>query len=342
MRKFGLLALVAMVALVFGSLSAYAANAARSNTVRVFENNRTAVHQTYARTLGEFLEEIGLEIGPNDYISHRHPSVRIENHLALTVIRGFYVDVVIDGELEQVNVPPEATVEILLEILQAEIDVEVLFEGDLDKVLDEDSLIEVFTRRTEFETTNAEIPYQTERVYSYALYVGEEEITQEGTRGELWRKYEIIFIGDEEESRERIDELFTEPIPRIIQIGTREPFVEPEPEPEPEAIVFELGALTDTSSPSFRYVRRVVMEATAYTARPGARTASGRPVEHGLVAVDPNVIPLGTLLYVENYGFALAADTGGVIRGYKIDLFMYTRSEALRFGRRNVVVFILE
>jgi len=65
-------------------------------------------------------------------------------------------------------------------------------------------------------------------------------------------------------------------------------------------------------------------------------------VEHGIVAVDPTVIPLGTRLYVEGYGFALAADTGSAIRGYKIDLFMEYIGDARQFGRRDVTVFILE
>jgi len=95
------------------------------------------------------------------------------------------------------------------------------------------------------------------------------------------------------------------------------------------------------------------MNASAYTAgfsctgkRPGHPayriTRSGREVEHGIVAVDPAFIPLGTKLYVEGYGFAIAADTGGAIRGYKIDLFMEYMGDALRFGRRNITVFILE
>jgi 3D (Asp-Asp-Asp) domain-containing protein len=63
---------------------------------------------------------------------------------------------------------------------------------------------------------------------------------------------------------------------------------------------------------------------------------------YGLVAVDPRVIPLGTHLYVEGYGFALAADTGGAIKGNRIDLCYDSVAFANRFGRKKVRVHVLE
>ena len=87
-----------------------------------------------------------------------------------------------------------------------------------------------------------------------------------------------------------------------------------------------------------------IMEATAYYDDP--ITASGtKPVRDpngwSTVAVDPNIIPLGTKLYIKGYGYAIAEDTGGVIKGYKIDLFMNSRQECNEFGRKNVEVQIL-
>ncbi|MDD6164390.1 MAG: 3D domain-containing protein, partial [Anaerovibrio slackiae] len=60
-----------------------------------------------------------------------------------------------------------------------------------------------------------------------------------------------------------------------------------------------------------------------------------------IVAVDPDVIPLGTKVYIPGYGTAVAADTGGAIRGNKIDLCMESYGEAINFGRRSVEVYIL-
>lgn len=83
------------------------------------------------------------------------------------------------------------------------------------------------------------------------------------------------------------------------------------------------------------------MSATAYT-HTGHRTATGVYPIRGVVAVDPRVIPLGTRLYINGYGFARAADTGGAIKGGRIDLFFNSRSEAIRWGRRKVKVSIIE
>ncbi len=94
-----------------------------------------------------------------------------------------------------------------------------------------------------------------------------------------------------------------------------------------------------------RYSRKIQMEATAYTSQDpgcGLYTARGSLLRKGLVAVDPDFIPLGTRLYIEGYGYALADDTGGAIIGNKIDLAYESRTEALKFGRRMVTVYILE
>lgn len=87
--------------------------------------------------------------------------------------------------------------------------------------------------------------------------------------------------------------------------------------------------------------RIMTMEATAYTWT-GYRTASGTWPAVGTVAVDPKVIPLGTRLYVEGYGEAVAEDTGGLVKGNIIDLYFPTESECWEFGRRQVEVRILE
>jgi uncharacterized protein YabE (DUF348 family) len=86
------------------------------------------------------------------------------------------------------------------------------------------------------------------------------------------------------------------------------------------------------------------MIATAYTAGCygcSGITASGTRAGFGVIAVDPSVIPLGTKLFIPGYGRAIAGDTGGAIHGHRIDLGMNTVSEAMRFGRRAVTVYVL-
>lgn len=92
------------------------------------------------------------------------------------------------------------------------------------------------------------------------------------------------------------------------------------------------------------YKQTLSMQATAYTAN--SITATGTtPVRNpnGLstIAVDPRVIPLGSKVYVVGYGYAVAADTGGAIKGNIIDLFLNSNQECINWGRRNVTVYVI-
>lgn len=94
--------------------------------------------------------------------------------------------------------------------------------------------------------------------------------------------------------------------------------------------------------------KTLTMVATAYTADPaengpwGAVAYDGQPLRRGIVAVDPNIIPMGSRLYIEGYGEAIAADQGGKIKGNRIDLFMDSKAEAYNWGMRTVKVIILD
>ena len=93
-----------------------------------------------------------------------------------------------------------------------------------------------------------------------------------------------------------------------------------------------------------KYSKVLTMEASAYSSQDpgnGNYTATGSRLTKGIVSVDPNLIPLGTKLYVEGYGYAVADDVGGAIKGNRIDLAYDSRAEALQFGRQTVKVYVL-
>lgn len=101
----------------------------------------------------------------------------------------------------------------------------------------------------------------------------------------------------------------------------------------------------NTPSGSAHYRAVYNMEATAYLPGDGngsGITATGMVATRGVVAVDPGVIPLGTRVYIPGYGEAVAGDTGGAIRGNRVDLCMESYGEAMQFGRRAVEVYILD
>lgn len=96
-------------------------------------------------------------------------------------------------------------------------------------------------------------------------------------------------------------------------------------------------------------VKEFTVSATAYTASCKGcsgitKTGINLKKNPGLkvIAVDPKVIKLGTKVYVEGYGYAVAGDTGGAIKGNKIDVFIPSQSQALKWGRKNVKIKILK
>lgn len=94
--------------------------------------------------------------------------------------------------------------------------------------------------------------------------------------------------------------------------------------------------------------KEITVTATAYTASCegcSGITATGINLKDNpdkkVISVDPNVIPLGSKVYVEGYGTAVAGDTGGAIKGKKIDVFVPSQEKALEWGRKQVSVKIL-
>lgn len=115
-------------------------------------------------------------------------------------------------------------------------------------------------------------------------------------------------------------------------------------EPAAENISVEENIVEASYGYDGDYVAVMTMEATAYLPSDGGGygiTATGIPATYGVAAVDPAVIPLGSRLYIPGYGEAIAADTGGAIYGYRIDLCMESYSECMNFGRRDVTVYVL-
>nr|WP_275899631.1 3D domain-containing protein [Bacillus piscicola] len=110
-----------------------------------------------------------------------------------------------------------------------------------------------------------------------------------------------------------------------------------------------VNSASDKPSSEQKAIRELTVSSTAYTANCrgcSGITATGINLKANpnqkVIAVDPNVIPLGTKVHVEGYGTAIAGDTGGAIRGNKIDVFFKDRSSALRWGRKQVKIKILE
>ncbi|MDI6827281.1 MAG: 3D domain-containing protein [Armatimonadota bacterium] len=148
---------------------------------------------------------------------------------------------------------------------------------------------------------------------------------QEGIRGEKEVTYKIVYKDGKKVSSNVIAS-------KVLR------------KPQDEIVSVSRGTLLASRG---GFVRCLRMRATAYApyacgGSKNGRTACGLHAGKGIVAVDPRVIRLGTKLYVEGYGYCVAGDVGGAIKGNRIDLGFDTYRDAVRFGRRWVTVFILK
>ena len=158
-------------------------------------------------------------------------------------------------------------------------------------------------------------------------------ISQNGVAGKKTVTYNVIYYNGKEVSKKVVSEkVIIAPKNKIIVQGTLKP------------ITFSRGGSSKTSEDV------ISVKSTAYWAVNGVNntyTASGKkavrnPNGYSTIAVDTNIIPMGTKLYVEGYGYAIAADKGSGIKGKFIDVFFNTREEALNWGVKYIKVQIID
>jgi 3D (Asp-Asp-Asp) domain-containing protein len=289
-----------------------------------------------AETVEGFFREAGITHNRSDRISHSLEAL-LWDGMTVSIERevSFYVQ--IDGETQSRAARLGTTVSEVMRRIQQELDTALVYSGYAYAQIGNNDTLRFSTFRSRLETEYISLPYITIENHTGAVPRGRQHLRIDGVEGTKAITTAVTYIAGIEDNREVVNtEIIFEPIDAILDIGTA-----------------WLGSLTNTNSPDFHYYRRLRMEATAYTAyycctnkHPDdpwfGITASGRRVEHGIVAVDRSIIPLGTRLYVEGYGFAIAADVGGAIRGYKIDLYMSRIEDALQFGRRHIYVWVLD
>ncbi len=205
----------------------------------------------------------------------------------------------------------------------------------LDKWLTPDMDIKV-TYLEEKMLTQEEVLYrETTKIANSNMYSGETKVKEEGSDGVVDRVYKDHYENGVFVNRELVKEnIKVAAVDKVVEYGTK----------PRQTIAYNRGTISRGAE--YRYSQCLTVTATAYCS--GTHTATGMRVRYGVVAVDPRVIPLGSRLYIEAadgswiYGTAVAADTGGAIKGNKIDLYVESYSEAIKFGRRTAKVYVLE
>ena len=177
------------------------------------------------------------------------------------------------------------------------------------------------------EVSTNTIAYDTLTEEDNTMEVNTTKVKQSGEEGQVEVTYKVTKKNGKEVSREQVSsKVLKEAVTEIVVQGTAKLYA-------------------SRSGETGTYKDVVYCQATAYTG--GGLTATGsvptyNPSGISTISVDPSVIPLGSLVYVDGYGKAIAADTGGAIQGNIIDVYVNSNSDAINWGRQyNVPVYII-
>jgi uncharacterized protein YabE (DUF348 family) len=267
--------------------------------------------RTAAQTVGEALLESGVNLGALDGVSPPREAL-LTPDLNIVIERAAPYVVIADGQTVEVNSGATVVLDVLADngIALGPLD---YTRPAADATLSPGDTLEVVRVTERIDAEDAPIPFET--VYEAAADLAIDTLVEAspGSNGVLQRRTRVRLENGVEVSREPAGEVVTvAPVNRVLRYGTQ--------------IVMRT---IDTPSGPVEYWRVVNMRVTSYTAtsagkQPGEPgygiTASGVQAGTGVIAVDPEVIPFRSYVYVPGYGVAFAGDTGGGIKGRFIDL----------------------
>jgi len=305
--------------------------------VSVVVDGQTLHIDSQSTDVAGLLSETGVTVGAGDLV---FPSkdTKITAGMSVVVRHAVPVIVVLGGTDNSLNVVGKTVADALV---AAGVDPEATagVTPSLDtplkpgmRIVAPDSFARIST-----ETTDA--PFRvTERVDG-TLRKGMRRIIKHGSVGSIMRVYRSLVVsGVEGSATLTAEKVIVKPVTEVVEVGTGDGST------SRQLAVAHVPAKLMRASTIPRG-QRINVIATAYSAEePGASsgTATGPRCERGIVAVDPNVIPLGSHLYVPGYGYAIAGDTGGMINGRHIDLCFNSLFEVNSWGKRHVTIVVLD
>lgn len=311
---------------------------AAPNVVTITDTESTPVQiRTNDTNVGKILSKQGIILNEGDRVNYALTD-EVSGDAVIRIVRAASININYMGETKT-YLTTETYVDKILAELGIETDDDDVVTPSLADEVSEGDTITVVAYDTHNVTVQEEVAYTTTKIENAALAPGERVVVQAGQNGVNEYVYEIRYENGAEVSRTLIkDAILSNPVEEIVEYG-------------PES-VWELGVVP-ASAPT-NYSRVEVFTATAYDASPAdngqwaGKTSTGMPLVYGVVAVDPKVIPYGTKMYIESvdgqykYGYAIAGDCGGAIKGNKVDLFFPSRSTCYSFGRRAVKIYFLD
>ncbi|HOA91502.1 MAG: ubiquitin-like domain-containing protein [Bacillota bacterium] len=301
-------------------------------TVHVGDNAIT--WKTPMKTVKSTLSELGIEVNPQDEV---YPSLDapITQNMHVTIIRRFDISVKdgwVDGGKAKTYTVSAQTVGDALKEIGIELSGADTIVPALDSPIGRGSTITITRRDSYYQTEYELIPYGLWEFSDNRIYEGTSQVWRQGESGTRAKTYLVKRENGVIVSRELVEDVVTKaPKLHVVAKGTKPRYY-----------------TLKTPAGNILYTKKITIEATAYYPGPESTgiyadgyTYTGVKAGHGIIAVDPKVIPLGTKVYIPGYGFAIAADIGGAIKGNIIDLCFDTYREAIQFGRRMVELYFV-
>ncbi|EAK8847005.1 DUF348 domain-containing protein [Listeria monocytogenes] len=211
-----------------------------------------------------------------------------------------------------------------------------------DSNLKEKMTVEVTYVNSKAEKKNEQVKFETVYKEDDSLNKGVEKVVQEGKNGKKVVEYKVTFENGKEKKRDVIKENVTSnKTDKVVVRGTKEKVVATPVSNVSTSSATSSSSSSASSTPSGGKTYK--MESTAYSG--GSTTAYGINLSANpglkVIAVDPRIIPLGSKVWVEGYGEAIAGDTGGAIKGNIVDVYFPNESQCYSWGRRMVTVKVL-
>lgn len=304
------------------------------NTYLINDGGRLLIHTTYATDPAEILDEAGLELDSGDTYTTQ-PGIGMPE---ITIQRRQTISVVYDGQTLQTYSYGES-LESLLQRMELKLNAEDVISLPLDTQTYNGMTVNISRTSRVVESYSTVIPFETVYCQDPNLPEGQEVVLVAGRDGVLVTTDEIYYVDGVETNRVNISQTVTlQSVNALVAVGTAVD--------QPA----QSGTVTTACGKTLTYSKKLTMKATAYSRfDEGCNdyTATGAFARYGVVAVDPKVIPLGSTLYIVSndgvyiYGVASAQDTGGAIKGNRIDLCFDTVEECFRFGRRECTVYVI-
>nr|WP_279665593.1 G5 and 3D domain-containing protein [Ectobacillus ponti] len=285
-----------------------------------------------AKTVDELLKERNIQLGEHDVVKPGRGSA-LKGGENITVEHAFMVSLTVGGQQQQVW-STSITVADLLKKQQVALNELDKVQPSLETIVKKDTAVAVVKVEKVTDVVEVDVPFAEVKKQDPNMDAGTQQVLQQGEAGKLQRTFEVVKENGAEVSRTLQQEVkLKESKERIVAVGTR-------------AVA---SAAPDLSSRGEgNVVKEFYVEATSYSPYCGGcegTSAGGYNYKANpnmkLIAVDPRLIPLGTKVWVEGYGYAVAGDTGGAIKGYRIDVLMPTEAQASAWGRKRVKIRIL-